>query len=281
MKALKDEDEYIVWESIAGGIEDLANVLQYAPGDVMTEFNAFVVEVMKPLGTKLGWDCHDGEESTRSILRAVVHSRLMRAGDEDTIKHAMAIFNEHVKSRRPLTPDLRLCIFGGAVRNGGEETFNQMLKLYETAGFPEIERNCITALSQTQDPKLLQRLFNYSINEGKARAHDYVLLFYGASTSKVGQQFLWKYFKDNMIYLAEKFGGVGSGLFQRCMKMSIEKQCSEEFAQEVEKFFCSTLSPQDQQTLSRLIKQGTEAVRLNKMLLESNADDIAEYLKEP
>ncbi|WKX89353.1 hypothetical protein Q1695_008753 [Nippostrongylus brasiliensis] len=280
MKALKDEDEYIVWQSIAGGIEDLANVLQYAPGDVMKKFNAFVVKVMKPLGTKLGWDCHDGEESTRPILRAVVHSRLMRAGDQDTIKHAMALFNEHVKSQRPLAPDLRLCIFGGAVRNGGEESFNQMLKLYETAGFPEVERNCITALSQTQDPKLLQRLFNYSIHEGKARAQDHMLLFYGASTSKVGQQFLWKYFKDNMTYLAEKFGGVGSSLFQRCMKMSIENQCSEEFAQEVENFFCSTLSPQDQQTLSRPIKQGTEAVRLNKMLLESNADDIAEYLKE-
>ncbi|VDO28913.1 unnamed protein product [Heligmosomoides polygyrus] len=89
----------------------------------------------------------------------------MRAGCTETIAKASSLFADHVKSKRPLHPDLRLCIFTSVLRNGGEEQYNQLLNIYETAGFPEVERNCITALAQTQDRNLLQRLFKYSIQD--------------------------------------------------------------------------------------------------------------------
>ncbi|KAJ1361680.1 hypothetical protein KIN20_020986 [Parelaphostrongylus tenuis] len=105
-----------------------------------------------------------------------------------------------------------------------------------------------------------------------------MLLFYGASVSRVGQEFLWNYFKENMPELATKFGGVGSCLFQRCLKLAIERQCREEFAQEVENFFCHNLNSEDLQILERPIKQATESVRLNKFLLESNITDVDGFL---
>ncbi|EYC45967.1 hypothetical protein Y032_0412g977 [Ancylostoma ceylanicum] len=278
LAALQNEEEYIIWQSLAGGIEDLSNVLNYVDGPISRRFNSFVISALAKLGAKIGWDCHDGEDSQRGILRAVVHGRLMRAGHEDTIDRATSLFSDHVQSKRPLHPDLRLCIFTTAVRNGGETAFNQLIQIYETVGFPEVERNCITALAQTQDPRLLHRLFKYAIHDGKARPQDHMLLFYGASVSKVGQEFLWQYFSENMGFLVEKFGGVGSSLFQRCMKLAIERQCSEEFAVEVENFFCKSLSPQDLQTLSRPIRQATESVRLNKKLLQSNVADVDAFL---
>ncbi|KAK5967675.1 Puromycin-sensitive aminopeptidase [Trichostrongylus colubriformis] len=281
LAAMHNEEEYIVWQSLAGGIDDISNALHYAPNpESSKQFDSFVIKTMGHLGEKLGWDCHEGEDSQRGILRAVVHGRLMRAGHEPTINKASTLFADHVKSKRPLHPDLRLCIFTTAVRNGGETAFNQLLQIYESAGFPEVERNCITALSQSQNPKLLQRLFKYAIQDGKARAQDHMLLFYGASSSKIGQTFLWQFVKENISYLVEKFGGVGSSLFQRCLKLSIERQCTEEFAQEVEKFLCHSLSPQDLQTLDRPIKQATEAVRLNKKLLQSNMEDIEQFLRK-
>ncbi|EPB77720.1 peptidase family M1 [Ancylostoma ceylanicum] len=257
LAALQNEEEYIIWQSLAGGIEDLSNVLNYVDGPISRRFNSFVISALAKLGAKIGWDCHDGEDSQRGILRAVVHGRLMRAGHEDTIDRATSLFSDHVQSKRPLHPDLRLCIFTTAVRNGGETAFNQLIQIYETVGFPEVERNCITALAQTQDPRLLHRLFKYAIHDGKARPQDHMLLFYGASVSKVGQEFLWQYFSENMGFLVEKFGGVGSSLFQRCMKLAIERQCSEEFAVEVE---------------------ATESVRLNKKLLQSNVADVDAFL---
>ncbi|PIO59873.1 hypothetical protein TELCIR_18650 [Teladorsagia circumcincta] len=182
--------------------------------------------------------------------------------------------------RFSIVNDLFALIFTTAARYGGEKDFDHLMQIYESAGFPEVERNCITALSQTQDPKLLQRLFKYAIQDGKARTQDHMLLFYGASSSKIGQEFLWQYFKENMAYLVEKFGGVGSSLFQRCMKLAIERQSTEEFAEDVEKFLCSSLSPHDFKTLERPIKQATEAVRLNKNLLQSNMEDIEKFLSK-
>ncbi|KHJ80952.1 hypothetical protein OESDEN_19367 [Oesophagostomum dentatum] len=152
LAALQNEEEYIVWQSLAAGIEDIANVLNYVDGPIAKRFNSFVISTMSKLGAKLGWDCHDGEDSQRGILRAVVHGRLMRAGHDETIDRASSLFSDH--------------IFTNAARNGGEAAFNQLQQIYETVGFPEVERNCMTALAQTQDPNLLQRLFKYLIHEG-------------------------------------------------------------------------------------------------------------------
>ncbi|ETN76613.1 hypothetical protein NECAME_11563 [Necator americanus] len=219
---------------------------------------------MSKLGARIGWDCHDGEDSQRSILRAIVHGRLMRAGHDETIEKALSLFSDH--------------IFTSAARNGGETAFDELLQIYEGVGFPEVERNCMTALSQTQNPNLLRRLFRYAIKDGKARAQDHMLLFYGANISRIGQEFLWNYFKENMSLLIEKFGGVNSSLFQRCLKLSIERQCSEEFATEVESFLSKSLKPQELQTLSRPIKQATESVRLNRNLMQWIVNDIDTFL---
>lgn len=279
LAALHDEEEYIVWQSLAEGIDNISNVLNYVDNSHLSKrFDSFIISAMGKLGARLGWDCHDGEDSQRGILRAVVHGRLMKAGHDETIRKAVSLFADHVQSKRPLHPDLRLCIFANAVRNGGELVYDQLIQVYETVGFPEVERNCITALSQSRDPILLERLFKYAIHDGKVRSQDHMLLFYGASVSRVGQEFLWSYFKENMFSLVTKFGGVGSCLFQRCLKLSIERQCTEEFAQEVENFFCQNLASQDLQILSRPIKQATESVRLNKFLLQSNITDFDEFL---
>ncbi|KAJ1361681.1 hypothetical protein KIN20_020987 [Parelaphostrongylus tenuis] len=132
---------------------------------MLKRFNSFVTTTIAKLGARLGWDCHDGEDSQRGILRAVVHGRLIRAGHDETIAKASALFADHVKSKRPLHPDLRLCVFTNAVRNGGEAAYDQLVHIYETVGFPEVERNCITALAQSQNPKQLQRLFKYAIED--------------------------------------------------------------------------------------------------------------------
>ncbi|KAK6731793.1 hypothetical protein RB195_007945 [Necator americanus] len=278
LAALKNEEEFIIWQSLAGGIEDIANVLEYVDSPIAKRFNSFVISVMSKLGARIGWDCHDGEDSQRSILRAIVHGRLMRASHDETIEKALSLFSDHVQSKRPLHPDLRLFIFTSAARNGGETAFDELLHIYEGVGFPEVERNCMTALSQTQNPNLLRRLFRYAIKDGKARAQDHMLLFYGANISRIGQEFLWNYFKENMSLLIEKFGGVNSSLFQRCLKLSIERQCSEEFATEVESFLSKSLKPQELQTLSRPIKQATESVRLNRNLMQWIVNDIDTFL---
>uniref|UniRef100_A0A0K0DBG3 Aminopeptidase n=1 Tax=Angiostrongylus cantonensis TaxID=6313 RepID=A0A0K0DBG3_ANGCA len=271
LAALHDEEEYIVWQSLAEGIDNISNVLNYVDSSPLSKrFDSFIISTMEKLGARLGWDCHDGEDSQRGILRAVVHGRLTRAGHAETTARAATLFADHVKSKRPLHPDLRLCIFTNAVRNGGEEAYDQLIHIFETAGFPEVERNCITALAQSRDPKLLHRLFKYAIHDlrpllllpitriGKVRSQDHLLLFYGASVSRVGQEFLWNYFKENMATLATKFGGVGSCLFQN--------------------FFCQNLNSQELQILSRPIKQATESVRLNEFLLQSNVTDVDEFL---
>ncbi|VDM52114.1 unnamed protein product [Angiostrongylus costaricensis] len=211
LAALHNEEEYIVWQSLAEGIDNISNVLDYNPHQVFLNL----------------------PDSQRGILRAVVHGRLMRAGHGETIARAATLFADHVKSKRPLHPDLRLCVCRFTfVRNGGEEAYDQLIHIFEVVGFPEVERNCITALAQSRDPKLLN-IFKQSLG-----------LFNKNTVSRVGQEFLWNYFKENMSILATKFGGVGSCLFQVKFFFTVFTN-----------FFCQNLNSQELQILNRPIKQ--------------------------
>jgi len=43
------------------------------------------------------------------------------------------------------------------MRNGGEEEFNQMVKLYETADMPEDKVKALYAIGLSKDPTLIKR----------------------------------------------------------------------------------------------------------------------------
>ncbi|KAK6024691.1 peptidase family M1 [Ostertagia ostertagi] len=74
--AMNKEEEYIVWQSLAAGIDDLSNVLHYAPNATLAKrFDAFVIRSMGRIGEKLGWDCHEGEEEfAEEVEKFLCHS---------------------------------------------------------------------------------------------------------------------------------------------------------------------------------------------------------------
>ncbi|PAV64104.1 hypothetical protein WR25_05612 [Diploscapter pachys] len=255
LEASLKEEEYIVWSALDEGLAAFSNVLidADADGSLKKRFDAYVSKILAPIGEKLG--------------------------HQPTISKILELFENHATTKAELHPDLRSMIYSSAARNGGEKVFLQLQQIYETIGFTEIERHCITALSATQESALLEKAFKYGFDEDKIRMQDLYLLFLSPSATKVGQAFAWSYFKSHMQQLIEKFGGVGNGLFQRCFKWASENFCSEEMAKDVEDLFCKSLSASDLATLDRPIRQATESIRTNAKLKQNNVGPLDEFFK--
>ncbi|KAL3989469.1 Peptidase M1 family protein [Acanthocheilonema viteae] len=278
LESSSNEDNYTVWSTLDSDISALSNVLSHYDPIMRSKFNKFIIKVLTPVADRLGWEAKPNEDSQIALLRALILGRLGRCDHEETIKIARQKFLEHIRNKTELHPDLRLMIYGIMGRHYGKEGFQELKEIYETAGFSEVERNCIVAMPQTSDMELLKEVFEYGIKNGKVRSQDIVFLFYGACVNKSGQDFVWKYFKDSIKLLLQKFGGANSLLFQHCFRTSTDCQCSSIMVKEVEDFVCSCLGADEVRTLNRTTQQIIESIRLNEQLLKRNADDIGEYL---
>uniref|UniRef100_A0AC35U8K4 Aminopeptidase n=1 Tax=Rhabditophanes sp. KR3021 TaxID=114890 RepID=A0AC35U8K4_9BILA len=273
------EEDYVVRGVLDSGITSLINVMNhYQDKDAIGRVNKFIIKNMEPLYHKLGWDVKENENGQVSLLRALVISRLAKAGHPEIISTAIAKFNHHYATRELLDANLRATIYGIVGRNDGEAGFTKLSNIFETIGFPEIERNCIVAMACTTDFEVLKRVFDYGVSESKIRSQDIMLLFAGASSTAVGQGFLYDHFAHNIKNYVTIFGSVNSSLFQRCMKVAAEYQCKEENATIFEEFLKRDLDAASLLTLERCIKQTIEQIKLNSNLLSRNGERINKFL---
>ncbi|VDD94199.1 unnamed protein product [Enterobius vermicularis] len=274
LAASTNEDEYIVWGALDAGISSLCSVLKNAEDTtLLPRFNRYIIKILAPVGQRLDLQV--------AMLRALILGRLGRCGHEETINIAREKFKDHVENHTDLHPDLRLAIYTMVGQNDGEKGMEQLKKIYETVGlFGEVERHCVIAMAQCRDESLLQKFFKYAVEEKRVRSQDLMLLFYGARLTKVGQDFIWPYFKENTTTWLARFGDVNSALFQHCLKASCDGCCSSEMAKDVENYVCTKLDECAARTLDRTTKQIVESIYLNEKLLKNNVSRISSFLKE-
>uniref|UniRef100_A0A0N5CHZ9 Aminopeptidase n=1 Tax=Strongyloides papillosus TaxID=174720 RepID=A0A0N5CHZ9_STREA len=274
-----NEDDYVVRSTLDAGIGALSNVLaRFEDTDVVGRFNSFVIKNLEPLAAKLGWEAKKDEDGRVSQLRGLVLNRLALAGHKPTIDAAREKFYDHYKNKTNIDPNLRSTIYGVIGREDGTAGIEQLQNIFETINFSEVERSCILGMAQTRDTALLESVFDYGFVKNKIRSQDLMILFAGASSNKVGQDFIYKYFLNNMVLLFKKFGNANSSLFQRCLKLSAEAIASESMATDFENFFKCNTDSVTQTTLDRPIRQTTEKMRNNYQLLKRNGPSINQFL---
>lgn len=160
------------------------------------------------------------------MLRALILGRLSICGHQPTIKIALKKFQEHADNNAEIVPDLRATIYCTAGRSNEAQKIARLQKIFESSGFSEVENHCILAMSQCSDLDLIKSVYEYGIDLKKIRSQDLIRLFWGSTSSKVGQDFVWNYFKDNCQTLLKIFGSANSAMFQRILKFSADQQCS-------------------------------------------------------
>uniref|UniRef100_A0A915EUB2 Aminopeptidase n=1 Tax=Ditylenchus dipsaci TaxID=166011 RepID=A0A915EUB2_9BILA len=278
--ASSNEDEYIVWSALDCGISALSNVFMHHGDKAISDrFDSYIVKCLEPVAQRLGWEPQKNEGSQTGLLRALTLGRLAKAGHQPTIETAMNKFNEHVSNGVELNPDLRGVIFGCVGRSNKKEEIAKLQKIFKTCNFGEVERSCIVTMSQCSDQGLLEDVYKWGVNDGNIRAQDLPTLFAGSHASKNGQDYIWTFFKQNIKLLLEKFGSTNSILFQRVLKFTVNSQCSEAVAKDVESFYKANFDEHNLKVLDRPIKQILESIRLNEKLLKNNVEDVKSFLE--
>ena len=252
----------------------LTNVFRSEP--FFPRFQLFLRQLYVGQMHILGWDEKDGEEPRTGTLRSTVISMLGVARDPDVLQTAGSRLLAHSKGQGDISGDLRLSIFRCAMKHDEKAAFAILKEIYETTSFPEVQRDCLTAMGCVTGRDRHVDMLDYVFNSGKVRLQDISMpLGSLAGTTDEGGLATWSYFCENYEDLRAK---IGSGpVWGACVALSCRGLTSLEEAAQVEEFFSS----RDPGSAKRRLSQALEVVRTKATRRERDRDALQEYFLLP
>lgn len=272
LKAYKGEESYIVWNNISSHLTDLAVVI--ADQDCYADFDRFVLDLFSGVKTSTSWEPVAGESHLDTLLRALVITRLGRAGDLEIRAEAKRRFDLHCSGGAKISPDIRSAVYSCVSASGQESDYTSMLKLHQEAdSHEEKARVARSGLATFSDKTLLGKALEFSLSSN-VRSQDSVHLIGSIAKNRAGRDISWQFFKDNFVLLKGRYA---SGfLLSHLVKSCSERFLTEEAAAEVETYFIEHPLPGSE----RNVAQSVETIRLNSAWLSRDGQDIANFLKQ-
>jgi len=272
LESYKDEDSYIVWNSISQALSILSVVI--SDQDFFSQFDEFILEIFSGIKKSVKWDPVEGESHLDNLLRALVITRLGKAGDQLTREEAKRRFSAHAGGGAQISPDIRSAVYRCVASMGQEDDYNTMLRMHEEEELhEEKERLAISGLAAFKSKSLLSKTLEFSLSSS-VRSQDSVHMIGSVAQNRLGRDLAWQFYKDNFDLLKDRYQA--GFLLSHLVKSCTENFNCEERAAEVENFFACHPLPGSE----RNVAQAVETIRLSVAWLSRDAQDIADFFKQ-
>jgi len=270
LQAFKDEDSYVVWNSITTAINKLNTIL--VDQTFYPNFERFVLDVYSNIKSRVSWDAKSGEDHLETLLRCMILSKLGRFGDEEVIKEAKRRFDAHAAETAPIAADMRSTVYTCVGALADPADYETMIKLYKQEELMEEQDRILRAgLGGFLDEKILEKSLHFALS-GNVRSQDSPFLIMSVARNPKGRNIAWQFFKDNLPELRKRFEP--GPLITNMVKGITERFTTEDQANSVEKY----LKENPIKGAERALAQGLEAARLNAAWLDRDQQNIKSYL---
>jgi len=268
LSAYKNEDSFIVWTEIAGGISRLEQLL--AKTSAKDDLKKFIIKLFLPVFKRLGWNKKKNEEHSDTLLRTIAISKLGRAGHSSVIKEARKRFAS-LKRGAHMNPDLRSVIYRVVAIRGGKKEFDYFIKKYKEETLHEEKNRIGGTLGDFQSDKILCETANFALSP-HVRTQDTPSILAGLALNPLGRMIWLKCIKYNWDTFLSRYGDGGHTLSHLIQPIAVspEKKHLEYF----KTFFASRPAP----GALRTIEQVLERMENNVLWLSRNGKKISKYL---
>ncbi|KJA27394.1 hypothetical protein HYPSUDRAFT_131428 [Hypholoma sublateritium FD-334 SS-4] len=268
----KNETEYLVWRVIANSLGELLSIWWENPV-VVDRLNALRRSLFVPLVEKLGYEYSDKDSMDTSLLRTLAIDQASKAGDEAriltfscrVIKELRGRFQQYPETGddSKIPADLQRPTFYAAVKYGGREEFDAMIKIHNKPKTPSEKTAAILAMGATQDVALLEEMTRFITD--KSRDQDIVYFFISLGANFKARRLLTKYLEDNYDVLYKRLEAnfqLGS-----LVKYSTEYYSSEKDYAAIEAYF----KGKDTSKYNQSLAQALDSVRARSAYVEVSA----------
>jgi aminopeptidase N/puromycin-sensitive aminopeptidase len=266
---------YMLLENFVSHLEFIHdNLLNQAD---RSEFQNWLRQTFSPMLQQLGYSARPGDLPTDRQKRAILFNMLGNlADDPQVVQQAGSLAQDYMKDPHSIDSTLARAVVNVAARHGDAALYAKYKTQMKSAQSPEQYYRYFRALGEFQQPELTQQTLASALTS-EVRGQDLYMLS-GMMDNSAAQDAVWNFMQQNYDVLNAKTGGGlgGFGIFLG----AVHGFCSQEKAQEVEKFFqehpiqgternqaealegirsCVTLRNQQQTTLAAWLRQNVPA----------------------
>ncbi|XP_054858173.1 aminopeptidase N [Eublepharis macularius] len=138
-------------------------------------------------------------------------------------------------SNNSIPPNLRSAIYCSAIATGGETAWDFGWKMFKNATVVSEADKLRSALACSQEPWILQRYLQYSLDPSKIRRQDATSTINSIARNVYGQSLVWDFVRANWKTLFDQYGG-GSFSFSNLIQAVTQRFSTEFELQQLEQF---------------------------------------------
>ena len=268
--AYKNESDASVLSDLATGLRGIENLISELA--FLSSYQSFCREIFAGISKKVGWEKKAGEGHLDALLRSTSLGNSGHYGDRSVLDEAISKFNDHVKEKQTIHPDVRTVVFNLAAQQGDRSVYDQMWALEKSTDLQEEKVRLHSALSNFGNEDLLNETLIKSLSE-EIRVQDSIRVIVTVASSALGRSLAWDFIRNNWEEIDRRYGDGGFALMR--LVSIVSGFTTSERLQEVETFFEENPTP----AAERTIRQAKERIRLNKAWLERYSDQIEKFLR--
>jgi len=269
---LRNEEEYLVWESISKNFNLIRSVWFEHP-DIVDSIAKFRQELFSPIVKRLGYEYHDSDSSDIRELRTLAIGQAAAGNEASVIKELTGRFAHYMKTGDDsnIPADLLRIVYGTAVREGGREEWEAVRSIARKPKNPASGVAAMSCMGSTRDIELAKATFQYMMTE--ARDQDVYYFFGGLQANIFTRRYLAEAFKENYDKLYKRLEGNYS--MQILVKMSFDQLSSEKDYEDTAAFF----KDKDTSKYDMALKQTLDAIASRAAWIKRSTADIQQWFE--
>lgn len=284
----ENEDNYAVWDVIAGIIGSLRMVMQ--DEELREDIKPFIRKLTRRQLERLGWTKKAGEKHFDKLLRPIILGLAASADEPEVVKKCLQIFDKasgsddissdlkttplrrNVRRGGDIDPDLRGVIFGTAARKGGLKEFERMLKMHDRTLLSEEKVALSAALTAFKQPEIIDKALSL-ITSNKIRLQDTSYWIAYSFLNRHAKAKTWDWLRSNWGWVKANLGT--DHAFPYMAIYSARSFSDESFIKEYKEFFNSVMEP----SLERSYRQGYEIIQWQSAWKKRALKEVKTFFK--
>ncbi|KAI0050503.1 leucyl aminopeptidase [Auriscalpium vulgare] len=270
---LREETEYLVWDGIAVNL-GMVIATWWENAYVKDTLNAFRRQLFVPIVKRLGYEYSADDSPDTTQLRTLAIEQAANAQDPEVVQELRDRFAKYVVTdeQTAIPADLLNVAFQVAVKHGGVEAYNAVLKIYDAPKTPSEKSAAIRALGHAADRTLIERTFDVVLN--KSRNQDVVYFFNGLTANESARRTLATFFEDNYAVFEKRFESTFS--LKYLVSAVYRNLTAEKDRLHVEQFF----KDKNISKFNLVLAQVLDGIKTKTAWVERSTPDIEQWLKD-
>ncbi|CCM03911.1 uncharacterized protein FIBRA_06062 [Fibroporia radiculosa] len=269
---LRNEQEYLVWDSISKNLAQMRNVW-WEHDDIADFIDGFRRELFTPIVQRLGYVASQEDDADTQELRTLAIEAASFAGEKSVVKELTDRFAYYLKtgddSRIPA--ELEQAIYNAAVLHGGREEWEAVKHIAAKPKTPSSGVAAMLAMCATEDLDLAEETFQYTMTD--ARDQDLMYFFRGLAMNKKTRRLLVVNFKKNYDAFDKRLEGNYS--MQFLVSIAISPLSSDKDYEETVEFF----KTKDTSKYDMVLKQSLDSIASRSAWIKRSTNDVQEWFR--